>query len=205
MLDPWMRRRFEPLVAALGRRLAGQGIGADTLTLVGFVVGLGAAGAVALEAYGWGLALFALNRVLDGLDGAVARVRGATDRGAFLDITLDFVVYAALPLAFAVADPARNAVWAALLLFTFIGTGSSFLAFAIFAQKRGLETTRSGRKGLFYLGGLAEGTETAAVLMLMCALPTLFPWLAGGFAVACLMTAGARIWAGSVSLAERDG
>jgi hypothetical protein len=60
-----------------------------------------------------------------------------TDRGAFLDITLDFLFYASIPLAFALADPAANALPAAVLLAAFIGTGSSFLAFAVLAERRG--------------------------------------------------------------------
>lgn len=203
MLDPWARRRIDPVVRTIARGLAAAGVGADALTLAGFALGLLAAAAIAMGAFGLGFVLFALNRLLDGLDGAVARLAGPTDRGAFLDITLDFLVYASVPLAFAVADPTRNALWAAILLFTFIGTASSFLAFAVFAQKRGLETDARGPKGLFYLGGLAEGTETTVVLLLMCAFPAWFPWLAGGFAGLCALTAAGRIWSGAVTFAKR--
>ena len=85
------------------------------------------------------MVLIIANRVCDGLDGAVARSAGGTDLGAYLDITLDFLFYSAVPFAFAVADPA-NAMAAAFLIFSFVGTGSSFLAFAIIAQKRGIST-----------------------------------------------------------------
>jgi len=194
-----MRRRIDPPLARAGLALAGWGLGADALTWAGFAAGAAAAGAVALDAFGWGLALFALNRVLDGLDGAVARVRGPTDRGGFLDITLDFLVYAALPLGFAVADPAANALAAAVLLFTFVGTASTFLAYAVFAAKRGVSTERRGRKSLYYLGGLAEGTETAVVLLAMCAFPGAFVALAYGFAALCAITALVRLYTGVVT------
>lgn len=201
MLDPWVRRRIEAPLAALARTAAAAGWHADQITVAGFVVGLMAAGAVAVQAYGVALALFVLNRLLDGLDGAVARIRGATDRGGFLDITLDFLVYAALPLGFAVAEPSRNALPAAVLLFTFIGTAGSFLAYAIFAQKHGLATDLRGHKSLYYLGGLAEGTETAVVLALMCLWPAGFAVLAYLFAAACAVTAATRIWAGAITFA----
>ncbi len=192
-----MRRRIDPPLARLAYALARGGVGADALTWAGFAAGIAAAVAVALGSPAAGFVLFALNRVLDGLDGAVARVVGPSDRGGFLDITLDFVVYAALPLGFAVAAPAANALPAAVLLFTFVGTASSFLAYAVFAAKRGLESAARGRKSLYFLGGLAEGTETAVVLLAMCAFPAAFAWLAYGFALVCAVTAAARLHAGT--------
>jgi phosphatidylglycerophosphate synthase len=194
-----MRRRIDPPLARAAVALSSWGLGADALTWAGFVAGATAAGAVAVGAFGWGLALFALNRLLDGLDGAVARVAGPTDRGGFLDITLDFLVYAALPLGFAVADPAANALAAAVLLFTFVGTASTFLAYAVFAAKRGVSTARRGRKSLYYLGGLAEGTETALVLLAMCAFPAAFVPLAYGFAALCAVTAAVRLYTGAIT------
>lgn len=201
MLDPWVRRWIDGPLAALGGRLAAVGVRADQLTVLGFAAGLGAALAVVVDAFFAALLLFLLNRLLDGLDGAVARAVGATDRGGFLDIVLDFLVYAALPLGFAMADPASNALAAAVLLFSFVGTATSFLAYAVFAAKRGLSTRLRGHKSIYYLGGLTEGTETTAVFVLMLLVPSWFPWLAYGFALACLVTAGTRIYAGAVTFA----
>ena len=144
-------------------------------------------------AYGLGLLLFLANRVADGLDGAVARHTGLSDLGGFLDIVLDFLVYAGMVFAFAFADPAANALAAAFLLFAFMGTGSSFLAFAVMAAKRGFATERRGRKSLYYLGGLTEGVETILFLALACLLPAGFPWLALGFALLCWITTACRI------------
>ena len=137
-----------------------------------------------------------VSRLCDGLDGAVARLTKPTDRGAFLDIALDFVFYALIPLAFALADPARNALPAALLLTAFIGTGSSFLAFAVLAERRGLSSTAYPTKGFFYLGGLTEGTETLLAFAAMCLWPQAFPWIAGVFAALCALTWVTRIVAG---------
>jgi len=200
-----MRRRIDPPLGRAALALSRWGVEAEALTWTGFVAGVAAAAAVALGAFGWGLALFALNRLLDGLDGAVARVAGATDRGGFLDITLDFLVYAAIPLGFAVADPAANALAAAVLLFTFVATASTFLAYAVFAAKRGVSTERRGRKSLYYLGGLAEGTETAAVLLAMCAFPGAFVALAYGFAALSAVTAAVRVYIGAVTFRDRGG
>ena len=136
--------------------------------------------------------LIIANRVFDGLDGAVARSTGGTDLGAYLDITLDFLFYSAVPFAFAVADPA-NAMAAAFLIFSFVGTGSSFLAFAIIAQKRGISTEIRGKKGFFYLGGLTEGSETIIFLLVVAFRPDLFVPLAWAFGCLCWITTITRV------------
>ncbi|MGE5116675.1 MAG: CDP-alcohol phosphatidyltransferase family protein, partial [Betaproteobacteria bacterium] len=125
-----------------------------------------------------------------------ARATRPTDRGAFLDISVDFLVYASVPLAFAIADPARNALAAALLLAAFIGTGSTFLAFAALAERRCLSSDAYPRKGIYYLGGLTEGTETIACFAAMCLAPRYFAWWAGGFAALCALTVVGRLVAG---------
>jgi phosphatidylglycerophosphate synthase len=193
VFDAPLRRVFDPVLDRAGGILARAKIRADSVTLVGFGVGLAAIVAVANGAYGLGLLLFLTNRVADGLDGAVARRTGLSDLGGFLDIVLDFLVYAGMVFAFAFADPAANALAAAFLLFAFMGTGSSFLAFAVMAAKRGLATERRGRKSLYYLGGLTEGFETILFLTLACLLPGWFPWLALGFALLCWITTACRM------------
>jgi phosphatidylglycerophosphate synthase len=133
---------------------------------------------------------------MDGLDGAVARQTVATDRGAFLDITLDFLFYASIPLAFALADPVANALAAAVLLAAFIGTGSTFLAFAVLAERRGLKSEDYPQKGLYYLGGLTEATETLLCFALMCLWPRHFALWAYGFAALCALTIVTRLVGG---------
>jgi phosphatidylglycerophosphate synthase len=139
------------------------------------------------------LALLLASRLLDGLDGSVARLTQPTDAGGFLDIALDFVFYAVIPLAFAVANPATNALPAAALLASFIGTGSSFLAFAVMAEKRGLTDTALPGKSFYFLGGLTEATETITVFAAMCIWPEHFAVLAYGFAGLCAVTTGMRV------------
>jgi phosphatidylglycerophosphate synthase len=202
MLDAGLRRLIDPPLDRAAAALARRGIGADALTWAGFAVGAGAMAAVAAQSFGLALVLLALNRLADGLDGAVARRNRPTDLGGFLDIVLDFVFYAGMVFAFALADPGANALAAACLLFAFMGTGSSFLAFAIMAAKRGISTELRGRKSLYYLGGLAEGSETILFLALACVLPHWFVPLALGFAAMCWITTVVRILAGFQLLRE---
>lgn len=191
-IAPVQRRVLAPVAAWL----AARGVGADALTLAGFAAGVLAVVAVAFGAFGIGLALLLVNRLADGLDGAVARIGGATDRGAFLDIALDFVFYALFPLGFALAEPATNALPAAVLIASFVGTGSSFLAFSVLAERRGLTAADFPAKGIHYLGGLTEGAETIAVFAAMCLWPMAFPALAWLFAAACGLTTVLRWWRG---------
>jgi phosphatidylglycerophosphate synthase len=193
MLDRAALALLKPAIDAGARRLVAAGLGADAITLVGFAVGIGAAAAIALQAPLVGLVLVLASRLCDGLDGAVARLTRPSDRGAFLDIALDFLFYASIPLAFALADPARNALAAAVLLAAFVGTGSSFLAFAVLAERRGLKSGDYPDKGIFYLGGLTEATETIVCFALMCLWPAWFSWWAYGFAALCGLTIVARL------------
>jgi phosphatidylglycerophosphate synthase len=196
MLDRWLAAALKPALQRAAHRLVRVGVAADTVSWVGFGLGLAAAAAIALQRPLLGLALIGASRLCDGLDGAIARATAPTDRGAFLDIALDFLFYASIPLAFALADPQANALPAAVLLAAFIGTGSSFLAFAVMAERRGLERVAHPHKGMHFLGGLTEASETLACFAAMCLWPAAFPWLALGFAALCALTTASRLWAG---------
>jgi phosphatidylglycerophosphate synthase len=185
---PLQRRLMQPPARALARR----GVRADQITLIGLAIGLAAAGVAALGLFALALAGLILNRLADGLDGAVARLTQPTDRGAYLDIALDFVFYAAFPLGFALHDPAANALPAAILLASFILSGTSFLAFSIIADRRGLTSRDYPTKGIYYLGGLTEGAETIAFFAAFCLFPSAFPVLALIFAAGAAITGATR-------------
>ncbi len=187
MFDAKLRPLIDPPLNAAGRRMAAWGISADVVTLTGMMLGLAAGAALASGGFALALALIIANRLLDGLDGAVARANGLTDFGGYLDIVADFIFYVSVPLGFALADP-DNALPAAVLLASFTLTGISFLAFATLAAKRGIETAAHGRKSFFYNTGLAEGAETIAVFIAMCLWPGWFAAIAYGYAALCLLT-----------------
>ncbi len=195
---PAQRRALAPLALALHRR----GVTANRITITGFAIGLAAIPALAAGWFIVALVLILANRLADGLDGEVARMTVPTDRGAFLDIALDFVFYALVPLGFALADPAVNALPAAVLIAAFVGTGSSFLAFSVIAAKRGLSADAYPTKGIFYLGGLTEGFETIAFFVAICLWPGAFPTLAWIFAAACAITTLTRWFQGWQAFSE---
>jgi len=195
MLDPLLRRLVDPPLERAGDWLAGQGVRANAATLVGLGVGLLVVPLLAHQQYGLALLAILLNRLIDGLDGAIARRQGPTAFGGYLDIVCDMLFYAAVPLGFALALP-ENAVWAALLLATFVATSTSFLGRAIMAAQRGeRDDGARGRKAFFYAAGMVEGSETIIAFVLFCLLPQSFPWLAAIFAALCLWTVLGRLLA----------
>ncbi|MBL8589178.1 MAG: CDP-alcohol phosphatidyltransferase family protein [Methylobacteriaceae bacterium] len=193
MFDSATRRFIDPALARLAAPLARAGVGADAVTAAGLAASLVCAGLVAAGATGLALLALALSRLADGLDGAIARIDGKTDRGGYLDIVFDFVFYGAAPFGFALLDPAQNALPAAALLFAFYVNGAAFLAFAAIAARRGLETRAQGEKSFYYVAGLAEGAETIAVFAAMMIWPSAFPALAFGFAALCGLSAVGRV------------
>ncbi|HSG53889.1 MAG TPA: CDP-alcohol phosphatidyltransferase family protein [Paracoccaceae bacterium] len=187
MFDAKLRPLINPPLDALGRLLARSGIGANAVTLVGLVPAFAAGWAIAGQHYLAALALVLLNRLIDGLDGAVARSRGPSDFGGYLDMLADYVFYLAVPIGFGIASP-DNTIAALVLVASFTLTAVSFLVFAALAAKHGRETSDHGAKSFFYSTGLAEGAETIAVFVAMCLWPAAFVPLALGYAALCALT-----------------
>jgi phosphatidylglycerophosphate synthase len=194
MLDGLMRGVIDPPLNRGGRWLAARGAHPNAVTLVGLAFGLVAAGLVAAGFSGILVALPLLaGRIADGLDGAVARARGKSDFGGYLDIVCDFIFYAAIPLAFAIRDPEANGLAAAFLIFSFYVNGASLLGYAILAAKHGMETSSRGEKSLYFTAGLLEGTETILFFLIIVLWPGSFVIGAWVFGMLCLVTALARV------------
>jgi phosphatidylglycerophosphate synthase len=194
MLDRAARRLVNPVLDQLAVGGPQRSQSPNQITVAGFAGGLAAIAAIALQSYGLGLLLLLANRLADGVDGALARRVGATDLGGYLDIVLDFIIYSGAAFAFALAQPA-NAIAAAFLIFSFMGTGSSFLAFAIFAAKRKIDGEAAANKSFYYLGGITEGTETILLFVTILLFPDWFPVAAYVYGALCWLTTIGRIGA----------
>ncbi|WP_234495741.1 CDP-alcohol phosphatidyltransferase family protein [Vibrio maritimus] len=202
MLDRLSIKVIRWPLAQSARVLNQAGITANQTTLFGFALGCLAFPALAYEQYSLALVLIVLNRICDGLDGALARIQGISDAGGFLDISLDFLFYSLIPFGFVIANPEQNAIAGAFLIFSFIGTGTSFLAFAVMAGKRGIENPVYQHKSLYYMSGLTEGTETIGCFVLLCLFPQHFAAIAFVFGTACWFTTFTRIFSGFHTLKE---
>lgn len=187
MFDARLRPLIDPFLDRMGAGLVRAGIGANPVSLAGAACGALAGVAIGLGQPLAGLALVLASRLLDGLDGAIARVKGPTDFGGYLDILCDYVFYLAVPLGFGLAAPG-NLPFALFLVASFTLTAVSFLAYAALAARRGLETRAHGLKSFFYSTGLAEGAETLLAFVLMCLWPAGFPVIASIFGGLCLLT-----------------
>lgn len=197
MIDTQIRAVLDKPLIMIARWVMARGLRADHVTIIGFAIGIAAGIAIIFGAFILALCLILLSRLCDGLDGTIARLTKPTDRGAFLDISLDFLFYGFIPLSFAIYDEG-NALVAACLLLSFIGTGGSFLSYAAIAEKRGISASVKGSKGLYYLGGLTEGTETILFLCACCLWPGYFKVLAAIFCGMCLVTSAVRLYRGYV-------
>lgn len=195
MFDAKLRPIIDPFLNQLARGCIFLGLTANKLTIIGFGFGVICGLYIYFGFYYLALASLVINRVCDGLDGAVARRQQATDFGGFLDIVCDFLFYSLVPFAFAISQP-ETASAAIFLMFSFVGTGTSFLSYAIFDAKRGGgDQPRQPKKSFFYLGGLTEGGETIAVFVCMLLFPSAFIPIAYGFGCLCWLTTGYRIHA----------
>ncbi|TXR51846.1 CDP-alcohol phosphatidyltransferase family protein [Reinekea thalattae] len=204
MLDRWSLIAVKPPLRSIAKQMLRLGISANHISLFGFFIGMLAIPALALQHYLLALLFIALNRIADGLDGTVARLSKPSEQGAYLDIVLDFIFYSGVIFGFAMAAPQTNALPAAALIFSFMGTGSSFLAFAILAERLKLNSMSYPNKGFYYINGLMEGTETILFFVAMCLLPNYFPILAWVFFGLCILTTTTRVIGGSYTLAKLE-
>lgn len=196
MLDAPARRLLAPALDRVAAVLERAGVPPLALTGTGFAFGAAACLAAAGGRWGLALALWLANRLLDGLDGPVARRRGATELGGFLDLVADFTVYGGFVVALAYAVPGARLA-CIVLLGTYYISGTAFLALSSVLERRAhesldCEVAQDGRS-LRFVGGLAEGTETVLAYSLICLLPAhavAFVWT---FAAAVAITAGQRV------------
>lgn len=198
MFDVALRRIVDPALGGIARVVAKTHVPANMLTIGGALVGVGAAVSVSQGSFGAALLLIMLNRILDGLDGAVARINGTTELGGYLDTLADFLFYIAVPVGFAIWAP-DNQLPALLLIASFTLTAVSFLAYAAIAARRGDDVGAHGPKAFIYSTGLMEGGETIAFFILFCLFPGYFPTLAIIFASLCMLTVAQRIFVAAKS------
>ena len=193
MLDRRVRTLSRPVLDRVGQWLFGRGVKAIAVTGVGWMLGVVACVAIGFGLWALALVAWLLNRVMDAIDGAVARREGATDRGGYLDLMADFSIYSGFVVAVAVVLPAARMA-SVVLLFTYYLSGAALLAASGLLDRTG--ATRRDERSIRFLGGLAEGVETTVAYVLITIAPSraaLFEWI---FAAMVLITAIQRIvWA----------
>ena len=203
MFDSRLRPLIDPPLNSIASAVERTQITANAMSIFGLALAGLAFASIAMGWFAMAVMLIVANRLADGLDGAVARRRGSTELGGYYDIVFDFLFYGAVPLGFALYDPAANALPAAVLLAAFYANGATFLGFSAIAAKLGLSTEVQGKKTIYYFAGIAEGAETIAVFIAFCLLPDWVFAIAYAFAALCFASAATRIIAVRDALKDR--
>ncbi|WP_106477285.1 CDP-alcohol phosphatidyltransferase family protein [Phytohalomonas tamaricis] len=204
MLDKWFNHLFQPFLRLLARHSIAWRITPTGVTITGFFIGMAALPLLIFDYYQAALATILVNRFMDGLDGALARMLDrASNAGGFLDICLDNIFYASVVTGFALANPMHNAPAAVILLAALIGTSSTSLAFSA-CKVRWLERPKLSYRTLHYLDELTRGTGKIAFLIAFCLWPAYFVQIAWGFSALCGSVIVARIIGGYRTLVRID-
>ncbi len=193
MLDKTISLLYKRWINGFATFLASKSVSANYVTMAGFLLGISAVPAIISGQYFLALMFILLNRLCDGLDGLLAVKTKITALGGFIDITFDFIFYSSIPVAFGLLDPNKNALPALILVYSFLTTGTSFLASAVVAEKYKIENNFYVNKSFYYSIGLIEATETTIFYIIICLFPNVFPIAAYVFGSLCFITTFIRI------------
>jgi len=168
-------------------------ISPNQMTFIGFSFGVLMCLFIIIDQYLFATIFLFLNRLSDGLDGTMARLQTPTPLGGYLDIVLDFLIYGGFVLSFGITEQ-NNSLLSMVLLFCYIGTGSTFLAkAAILPSLTNQNLNEEIPKSFHYAVGLIEGTETIVFMVLCLLFPNLFIYFSFIFIILCLITIVFRI------------
>ena len=193
MLDNYLIKFLKPLLNILATFLYKMKVGPNTVTLFGLFLSFISFFLIMNFNYKLALFFFILGRLMDGIDGTLANKTTKSDFGGFLDIVCDFIAYSIIPLGF-ILSIESNSFFGAILLSTFFGTGSTFLAIAIFEKNK--EITEQYNKSFYHVGGLIGGFITIVFLTLMLIFPNNFNFIAIIFSILCILGTIERIYYG---------
>ena len=187
MIDAKINKIIQPVLDIFAKKLIKYNIKANSITFTGFFFGLVCSYFIINEMFVYAGIFLLLNRFCDGLDGALARLIGETDIGAFYDIVLDFLFYFIFPISFILLD-FKNTHSICFLLLSFVATQTTFLAAAWLVEKNKLLIPDGQNKSFFYAGGIAEGFETIICFLIMLIFYEFINYIAIIFGILCWIT-----------------
>ena len=190
-LKDWLLR---PIARVVGTR-----IHPNVITISAWLVGLLAAVAAGRSDFHSALGLWLANRVLDGFDGTLSRVTGTqTDFGGYLDIVLDFSVYAMVVVGLVIGNHTWPTTGAgSVLIATFYVNAASWMYLAAILEKRESGATATGEDTTVTMPpGFIAGTETFVFYVLFLLFPANLPLLFTVMSIGVVATIVQRIaWA----------
>ena len=187
MIDAQINKMIKPFLDTLAQKLLTYNIKPNSVTLTGFFFGLLCSYFIIKAMFVYATIFLFLNRFCDGLDGALARLIGETDIGAFYDIILDFLFYFIFPISFILLD-LKNTYSICFLLLSFVATQTTFLATSWLVEKNKLLISDGQNKSFFYAGGITEGFETIICFFMMLIFYELINYIAYIFGILCWIT-----------------
>ena len=193
MLDKYFSNHLYPILIIVAKLFIKFGFKANHITILGLIFSFLSFLLVIDHQYIFGLVVFLISRLMDGIDGIIANNTTKTDFGGFLDIVCDLISYSIIPLAFILTNNS-NAIFGSILLASFFGTSSTFLAIAIFESKR--KFSLNSNKSFYHVGGIVGSTQTIVFLSLMFVFPKYFNEIALIFSILCMAGTLERIYHG---------
>lgn len=194
MKDAVLREQKDRVLEPLARSFF-RSVSPNLISIAALIPGLLSAVAIVQGELVWGISFWLINRVLDGLDGVVARIHDKqSDFGGYLDLLLDYVVYLAIPIAFVIVAPTPAHTWTIIALLAAYQINSlSWTLLSSLLEKR--QAAAAGRLTSIEMpAGLIEGSETVVFYTLFFLLPAYIPWLFGVMAGLVVVTAVQRVW-----------
>ena len=193
MIDKKINNYLNPYLFYVAKILCKFNISANFITLIGSIFGFFCFFFIIKSNFILAFLFLFLNRLFDGLDGAIARLVGQTDLGAFYDIISDFIFYCLFPIGFIFIN-IDNAYSISFLLLSFVATQSTFLASAWLLEKNKIFISKKNTKSFFYIGGITEGFETIICFSLMLLFNNFIDLISYCFGTLCWITFILRVF-----------
>lgn len=192
MIDTELNKIFKPILDVSAKKLLKFNVTPNSITFIGFFFGVFCFYSIVNAMFFYAFIFLFLNRLCDGLDGALARLIGETDIGAFYDIVLDFLFYSLFPISFIFLN-IENAYSICFLLLSFVATQTTFLASAWIIEKNKMLILENQKKSFFYIGGITEGFETILCFVMMLLFYEYINYIAYIFGILCWITFITRV------------
>ena len=195
MFDSSLRRFKDRVGTPLAQRMSR--VSPMFISMLALVVGLLATYAAYKGQYIWAFAFWILNRILDGLDGLIARLhQRQSDFGGYVDILTDFAIYAALPIGLVVGSPSSESYLALIfLLATFYVNTASWMYLAAILEKRAAHAPDT-QTTIVMPAGIIGGFETILAYGIFLLFPAHITLLFSIFAALVIVTIIQRlVWA----------
>ncbi len=175
MVDKFFIKVLHSPLRAIAKFFSKVGISANMVTLSNVPLSILIFVSLLAKWYMIALILIIINRIFDGLDGAIARYNHTSNPASgYLDIMVDYLFYISIPLAFVLNDPQSNAIFGSLVLGGFVLTGVNFMATSSVATKLNIKNVSFPNKAIYYASNIVEGAETILYFILVCIFPQYF-------------------------------